>query len=140
MTKPKDHLDAESFMARVAADVLAFTDQEIMEAAAEEYADVHKEASRIRSVLLEAAVAHGKARLRAAQDHLRQEAENISANIVVALSFADKRAKLARILSQNPGATMAARQGETLNEEEIDGILADLADLGIVDSTEKKDK
>lgn len=140
MTKSKDRIDAERYSARVEADILSLTDEEILAAAAEDYADVNKEASRIRNVLIDAADAHGKRRLKAAQVHLGQETAKVSSGNVVVLSFADKRAKLARLVEQNPTMTMAARQGETLNEEEIDSILSDLADLGIVDSTEKKDK
>lgn len=140
MTKSKNQIDAENYSARVAADILALTDLEILDMAAEEHADIHIEAARIRGVLLDAVTAHGNARLKAAQDHLRQEAAKASDSNVVILSFADKRAKLARILAQNPTATFAARQGDSINEKELDGILADLADLGIIDTTEKKDK
>lgn len=57
----------------------------------------------------------------------------------VVLSFEAKRAKFARIIAQNPQLTLAARQGEAMDEAEIDGYLADLAELGITDATEKDD-
>jgi hypothetical protein len=139
MTKTKDQTDAENYASKVVAEMSALTDQEIMEMAAEEHRDTKKEASRIRSVLLDAAVAHGKGRLKAAQAQIAQEdALAISGGNVV-LSFEAKCAKLARIIAQNPQLTLAARQGESMDETEIDGYLADLAELGITDTTDKND-
>lgn len=51
----------------------------------------------------------------------------------VILSFEAKRAKFDRIIARNPGLTLAARQGERMDEAELDGYLADLAELGIAD-------
>jgi hypothetical protein len=137
MTKTKDQLDAENYADKVVAEMSALTDEEIMKAAAEEHRDTKAEASRIRRVLLDAAVAHGKGRLKAAQaDLAAEDARAVGAGGVV-LSFEAKRAKLARIVAQNPHLTLAARQGEDVDESELDGYLADLAELGISDATEE---
>lgn len=139
MTKTKDQLDAENYADKVVAEMSALTDEEIMKAAAEEHRDTKTEASRIRQALLDAAVAHGKERLKAAQARLADEDAQKGNSENVVLSFEAKRAKLARMIAQNPQLTLAARQGEAMDEAEIDGYLADLAELGITDSTEKDD-
>lgn len=139
MTKNKDQTDAENYVSKVVDEMSALTDQEILEVAAEEHADPKKEAERIRSVLLDAAVAHGKARLKAAQGLLANEDAQAAQGGAVVLSFEAKRAKLARIIAQNPQLTLAARQSQEMDETEVDGYLADLAELGIADATEKNE-
>ncbi|MBI2716216.1 MAG: hypothetical protein HYX37_17440 [Rhizobiales bacterium] len=139
MTKTKDQLDAENYADKVVAEMSALSDEEIMNTAAEEHRDTKTEASRIRQALLDAAVAHGKERLKAAQARLADEDAQKGNNENVVLSFEAKRAKLARMIAQNPQLTLAARQGEAMDEAEIDGYLADLAELGITDSTERDD-
>lgn len=139
MTRTKDQLDAERYADKVIAEMSALSDEEILKAAAEEHRDTKTEASRIRQGLLDAAVAHGKERLKAAQVRLADEDAQKGNSENVVLSFEAKRAKLARMISQNPQLTLAARQGEAMDEAEIDGYLADLAELGITDSTEKDD-
>src|SRR5579883_1225359 len=131
MTRTKDQLDAERYADKVIAEMSALSDEEILKAAAEEHRDTKTEASRIRQGLLDAAVAHGKERLKAAQVRLADEDAQKGNSENVALSFEAKRAKLARMISQNPQLTLAARQGEAMDEAEIDGYLADLAELGI---------
>lgn len=140
MTKIKDQTDAENYTGKVIAEMSALTDEEIMAAAAEEHRDTKAEASRIRQALLNAAVAHGKERLKAAQARVAEEDARASGSGGVVLSFEAKRAKFARIIAQNPQLTLAARQGEAMDEAEIDGYLADLAELGITDVTEKDDR
>ncbi len=140
MTNPKDQTDAINYADKVIAEMSALTDDEVMRAAAEEHPDKKAEASRIRQALLDAAVAHGKERLKAAQARVAEEDARASGSGGVVLSFEAKRAKFARILAQNPQLTLAARQGEAMDEAEIDGYLADLAELGITDATEKDDR
>jgi len=141
MTKTKDQMDAENYANKVVAEMSALTEQEIMATAAEEHRDTKKEAARIRSVLLDAAVAHGKGRLKAAQAQIAEEDALAVRGGALVLSFEAKRAKLARIIARNPQLTLAARQGagESMDETELDGYLADLAELGIEDTTDKND-
>ena len=139
MTKSKDQTDAENYADKVIAEMSALSDDEIMKAAAEEKRDTQAEASRIRQALLDAAVAHGKERLKSAQARVAEEDARASGGGGVVLSFEAKRAKFARIIAQNPQLTLAARRGEAMDEAEIDGYLADLAELGITDATEKDD-
>ena len=140
MTKTKDQLDAQNYAAKIVAEMSMLSDEEIMKAAAEEHRDAKTEASRIRQALLDAAVAHGKERLKAAQACVAEEDARASGSGGVVLSFEAKRAKFARIIAQNPQLTLATRQGEAMDEAEIDGYLADLAELGITDATEKNDR
>ncbi len=140
MTKPKDQADAENYADKVIAEMSALSDDEIMKAAGEEHRDTKTEASRIRQALLDAAVAHGKERLKAARARVAEEDAKASGSGAVILSFEAKRAKFARIVAQNPQLTLAARQGEAMDEAELDGYLADLSELGITDATEKDDR
>lgn len=137
MTNNKNQTDAKNYADKVVAEMSALTDEEILEAAAEEHADTKKEAERIRNVLKNAAVAHGKARLKDAQEKLAEEDAQAGHGEAVVLSFDAKRAKLARIIAQNPQLTLAARQGGAMDEAEVDGYLADLAELGITDAADK---
>jgi hypothetical protein len=137
MTKNKEQQDAENYTSKVVAELSALSDQEIMDAAAEEHHDVRAEAERIRKVLLDAAVSHGKARLKAAQSKIAEEDAHVREGGAVILSFEAKHAKLARIIAQNPHLTIAARQGAAMDEAEIDGYLADLAELGITDAADQ---
>ena len=139
MTKPKDQADAENYADKVIAEMSALSDDEIMKAAAEEHRDTKTEASRIRRALLDAAVAHGKGRLKGAQARVAEEDARASGSGGVVLSFEAKRAKFARIIAQNPQLTLAARQGGAMDEAEIDSYLADLTELGITDATENDD-
>lgn len=140
MTIKKDLEDAQKYADKVVTEMSALSDKEILEAAVEEYADTKTEAERIRSVLLGAAVAHGKARLKVAQEELSEEDALRDSSEAVVLSFEAKRAKLARIIAQNPQLTLAARQGGAMDEAEVDGYLADLAELGIADATDKDER
>lgn len=136
MTKSKNQKDAENYAEKVVTEMSTLTDREVMETAAEEHHDSAAEAARIRRVLLDAAVAHGKARLRSAQEQVAEEDAQAERRTGVVLSFAAKRAKLDRIIAQNPHLTLAAREGAEMDEAEIDGYLADLAELGITDATD----
>jgi hypothetical protein len=139
MTKSKNQTDTDNYTSKVVDEMSALTDQEILDAAAEDHADPKKEAERIRSVLLDAAVTHGKARLKTAQGRLAEEDAEATQGGAVVLSFEAKRARLARIVAQNPQLTLAARQSQEMDKAEVDGYLADLAELGITDATEKNE-
>lgn len=133
MTKNKGQMDAENYADKVIAEMSALTDKEIMDAAAEDHADPQAEAARLRKLLLEAAVKHGRGRLEAAKARIADEDARQGQTGTVMLSFEAKRAKFDRIIARNPGLTLAARQGERMDEAELDGYLADLAELGIAD-------
>jgi hypothetical protein len=137
MTKTKNQQDAENYAAKVIDEMAARTDEEVIEAAAEEHRDPKSEAERIRRVLLDATVRHGKARLKAAQSRIAEEDAQASDKGAEILTFETKKAKLNRIIAKNPQLTLAARQrGEAMDEAELDSYLADLAELGITDTDE----
>jgi ABC-type ATPase involved in cell division len=132
--KTKDQMDAERYAAKVIAEMSTLSDEEVLAVAAEEKLDIKKEASRIRTLLLDAATAHGKKRLKQAKAKVEEADKQSASSCAVVLSFEQKRAKLARLIAQNPQLTLAARQGQGLDESEVDDQLADLADLGITES------
>lgn len=127
-------MDAERYAAKVIAEMSALSDEEVLAVAAEEKLDIKKEASRIRGLLLDAATAHGKKRLKEAQAKVEEAAKQGAGSGAQVLSFEEKRAKLARLIAQNPQLTLAARQSQGMDESEVDDQLADLADLGITES------
>lgn len=131
--KERDKMDAERYAARVVAEIAVLSDDEIRAVATEERIDVKAEASRLRAMMLDTAAAHGKKRLKRAQEAVAEndKAESAGAQI---LTFEAKKAKLARLLAQNPSVTLAARQWRGMDEVELDECLADLADLGITES------
>jgi hypothetical protein len=133
MKKNRDQIDAENYTAKVIAEMSERTDKEIMEVAAEEHADPKAEAARLRALLLNAAIKHGKGRLDGARAKLAEEDAQQNAGGAVILSFEAKRAKFDRIVKSNPHLTLAARQGESIDETELDGYLADIEELGITD-------
>ncbi len=132
--KERDKMDAENFAARVIAEISSLPDDEILAVAAEEKINVKEEASRLRVMLLDAAATHGKKRLKVAQQAVAETDKQAGSSGAQVLSFEAKRAKLARLLAQNPGLTRAARQGNGMDEAELDDYLADLAELGITES------
>lgn len=132
--KERDKKDAEQYAALVVAEVAALSDEEVRAVAAEEKIDVKAEAARLRAMLLDTAVAHGKKRLRLAQEAVAESDRKAESSGAQVLSFQAKKAKLARLLAQNPTVTLAARQGRGMDEAEVDDYLADLADLGITES------
>jgi hypothetical protein len=132
--KERDKIDAERYAARVIAEMAALSDAEVRALAAEEKIDVKAEAARLRAMLLDTAAAHGKKRLKRAQEAVAaidRKAEGSGAQI---LTFEAKKAKLDRLLAEQPGLTRAARHGRGMEESEVDDYLADLADLGITES------
>ncbi len=132
--KERDRMDAERYAARVIAEVSALPDDEVLAVAAEEKINVKEVASRLQAILLDAATTHGKRRLKVAQEAVAESDRKVEGFGAQVLSFEAKRAKLARLLTQNPGLTRAARQGQGMNEAELDDFLADLAELGITES------
>ena len=135
MTKEeRDKIDAERYAARVIAEVAVLSDEEIRAVAAEEKIDVKAEAARLRAMLLDTAAAHGRKRLKLAQEAVAESDRKAESTGAQVLSFGAKKAKLARLLAQNPTVTLAARQGLGMDEAELDECLADLADLGITEA------
>jgi len=134
----KEQRDAENYARKVVEEVSALSDAEVLAIAAEDYRDPKKAAADVREFLLAKAAEHGKARLRAAQVRVAEEDAIAARGNVVPLSFEAKRAKFARIVARHPELTMAARQGQVMDETELDGYLADLAELGISDETDKE--
>jgi hypothetical protein len=135
--KTRDQIDAERYAAKVIAEVSALSDEEVLALAAEEKLDTKEEASRIRNLLLNAATAHGKKRLKEAQAKLEEADKQSDRSSSKVLSFDAKRARLARLVAQNPHLTLAARQRQDMDESELDDYLADLAELGITDSDDQ---
>jgi hypothetical protein len=93
-------------------------------------------AARARDKIAAAITAHGKKAMRAAKERARRAAEAAPPLQVATLSrdSAEARGKLARLLKR-PGAptTLAARDGKGMSDNDVESLIADLAELGITE-------
>jgi len=142
MTSTKSDRDA---LARLAdafvEDILDASDEEILAEAREDYTDPAAAAAQTKMLFDKAAAAAGKGRLAAARAAV---AAQRGAATVTRLDPAEARRRLQRVLTRDPEMarqlTHAARndQGTGLSDSEVQGLLEDLAELGI--STEPDER
>ena len=135
MTSKKSDREA---LARLAdafvEDILNASDEDILAEAREDYPDPDPAAARARALFDKAAGAAGKNRLAAARAQLA--AQGVPAT-VTRLDPAEARRRLQRALTRDPAIarrlTRAARndQGAGLSDNEVQGLLEDLEELGI---------
>lgn len=113
-------------------DMLNASDEDIFAEAREDHADPAAAAAHAR-MLFERAVTHvGKSKLAAAKAALARRP--LSA-IVTRLDPMEARRRLANVLTRDPDTarklTLAARKGQGLSDNDVQGMLEDLAELGI---------
>ena len=113
-------------------DILAASDEEILAEAREDRADPAATAARGRALFDTAMIAAGKNRLATAKAALAQQQKPAT---IIKLDPAEARRRLERVLRQDPDTarklTLAARNGQGLSDNDVQGLLQDLADLGI---------
>jgi len=115
-------------------DVLNASDEDILAEVREDHPDPAAAAAQARGLFEKAAAAAGKGRLAAAQAALAQQRGPAN---VAQLDPADARRRLQRILTRDPEMahrlTLAARkdQGQGLSDNDVQGLLEDMAELGI---------
>lgn len=129
--------DAEMLSALIDADLRALLEAdpaEIADEAAEIYGSAAQAAIELRAVINGAIEQSGKLRLAAARQ-LIDAARGGGGSIgqVIQWPLDQKKKLLARLRAAKPGVTMAARQGEDETENDIDGTLEDLIELGLID-------
>lgn len=135
MSQQKDAVDKlEQLIADLVGDIMATTDEDLQAEAEGEPGGFNAAATHIAGVI-DAAIASSGARRREAAKLSVAASSGSTSNVIKMLSFAEKRRLFERFVA-NDGPlkaklTMAARNGEAMTEEELDGILDDLGSLGV---------
>ena len=116
-------------------DLMKLSDAELMAELAEEGADTEAEAQFARNAIAAGIARAGRARLVAARTAVDRDR---TARVVRSpVPVASRASILERFANDDPKLksrlTMAARNGEGITEQEMDSILADLRDLGVID-------
>lgn len=136
-TKPKADPVAQLGML-VDADLRSLLEQSeestIVEAT-ELYGDAAKAAAHVRARVQAAVAEAGRQRLVNARKAI--DAERPAGGKVLQWPLDRKRDLLARLRRADAGLTMAARQGEDETENDLDSLIEDLVDLGIIDEEGK---
>jgi hypothetical protein len=136
MTGTKSDRTALTRLANVFVDdVLNASDEDILAEAREDHPDPAAAAAQAKALFEKALILAGKGKLGAARTALAQH--RVSAS-VVRLDPAAARRRLEQILTRDPDMahklTLAARkdQGQGLSDNDVQGLLDDLAELGIL--------
>lgn len=118
------------------ADVMSMSDAELLAEVEEEGLNAEYEADRIRAIISTATAQAAKSRLKAARAEIDRGA-GATRGQVHQLPIRDRAAVLARFANDDAKLqsrlTMAARNGESITEKEMDDILSDLRELGAID-------
>ncbi|WP_020179955.1 hypothetical protein [Methylopila sp. M107] len=126
-----------SFVDRRLDEIDALSDDELLAEAQEAGQDPAQVAGELRS-LIDGLIRHqAKERLRIARASLDARRVAMASGSANVLSFEKKQAIL-KGFAENDGRlrerlTMAARNGQGSSEREVDSILQDLRDLGVID-------
>lgn len=132
-TKPKADPVAQLGLL-VDADLRALlqqSEESTLAEAAELYGDAAKAAADFRAKVQAAVAEAGRRRLAEARKVI--DAERPAGGKVLQWPVDRKRDLLARLRRADAGLTMAARQGEDESENDLDSLIEDLVDLGVID-------
>lgn len=118
-------------------DLMALSDEELLNEVREGGADPEALASELREKIEARIAADNKARLAKAREEINAARAARASSGVVSLPLARKQ-QIIGLFAANDGQlrqrlTMAARKGEGASEREVDDILRDLLDLGAID-------
>lgn len=116
--------------------LLAADDEAILAEAAEIHQDPVAAANKLRGILAVAITEAGKCRLAEARATL--DAQNGAGGKVLAWPVQNKRDLVARLRQEVKGLTMAARQGQDETERDLDCVIEDLIDIGVIDDEGNK--
>lgn len=117
----------------LADDILNLSDEEILKEAQDEFDDVASEISNTRIAINSAILKSNKSRLSAAKEQLEQKRKATNQNNILTLTLNDKRALIHQAKESVHSLTLAARNEEEMSESDINGVLQDLIDLGVID-------
>lgn len=115
--------------------ILNTTDEDLLAEVSADGDDPDKVADHLRALYDKTYTGLAKRKLISAQDAVRKEGERHV--IKSSVSSLDARRKLKAAIEQSPdlaeNLTLAARNGDQLSDRDIEGILEDLRDLGVLD-------
>ncbi len=119
-------------------DIIELNDSEIFSEAKEQYSNPSEEIDRLRGIIKNALLYTAKEKLRSAKDQLNAYNSEDKKNNVIRLSITQKRKIIENFTTQDPELTkkltLAARNGEGIQtENDIDGMLEDMFELGLID-------
>jgi len=117
----------------LADDILNLSDEELLKEAQDEFDDVASEISSVRNTIKSAILKSNKSRLSAAKEQLKQKRKATNQNNILTLAINDKRALIHQAKESVHSLTLAARNEEEMSESDINGVLQDLIDLGVID-------
>lgn len=117
----------------LADDILNLSDEELLQEAQDEFDDVASVISSARVAINSAILKSNKSRLSAAKAQLEQKRKGTNQNNVLTLTLNDKRALIYQAKESVHSLTLAARNEEEMSESDINGVLQDLVDLGVMD-------
>lgn len=117
----------------LADDILNLSDEEILKEAQDEFDDVASEISSTRIAINSAILKSNKSRLSAAKEQLEQKRKATNQNNILTLTLNDKRALIHQAKESVHSLTLAARNEEEMSDSDINGVLQDLIDLGVID-------
>ena len=116
-------------------DLLNTTDEDLLAEVSDDGDDPEKIAEHLLALYDRTYSSDAKQKLIAAQKAVREEGQRHVARSSV--STLDARRQLKAAIEQNPNLeenlTLAARNGDELSDRDIEGILEDLRDLGVLD-------
>ena len=116
-------------------DLLNTTDEDLLAEVSDDGDDPEKIADHLLALYDRTCSSDAKQKLIAAQKAVREEGQRHVARSSV--STLDARRQLKAAIEQNPNLeenlTLAARNGDELSDRDIEGILEDLRDLGVLD-------
>lgn len=117
----------------LADDILNLSDEELLQEAQDEFEDVASLISSARDAINSAILKSNKSRLSAAKEQLEQKRKGTNQNNVLTFTLNDKRALIHQAKESVHSLTLAARNEEEMSESDINGVLQDLVDLGVMD-------
>lgn len=114
-------------------DIFELSDEELIKEAQEEYDDIASEISKTRNVINSAVMKSRKSRLTTAKEQLERKRNATNQSNILTLNINDKRALINQAKESVESLTLAARNEEEMSESDINGVLQDLIDLGVID-------
>lgn len=117
----------------LAEDILKLSDAELLKEAKEDFNDVASEVSKARNAINSAILKSRKARLFAAKVQLENKRSTTNQSNVLKFTLNDKMSLINQAKKSVKSLTLAARNEDEMSESDINGMLQDLVDLGVID-------
>ncbi|MBS0411141.1 MAG: hypothetical protein JSR86_14575 [Proteobacteria bacterium] len=127
----------QNFINASVDDFLSLTDAEILKEVRDGEEDPEELAAEMQRLAQQAIMEHGRGRFARARAQLASRKLSGGASRLTNLSLAEKERVIGQFSANDPRLrgrlTLAARMGHGASEQEIDGVLEDLIELGVID-------